>query len=40
MMACENVNTWPSAATSANVDGEEMTVYNDDHKEIGVLIKE
>ena len=40
MMACENVNTWLSAATSANVDGEEMTVYNDDHKEIGVLIKE
>jgi len=40
MMACENVNTWLSAATSANVDGEEMTVYNDDHKEIGVLIKQ
>jgi len=40
MMACENVNTWLSAATSANVDGEEMTVYNEDHKEIGALFKE
>jgi len=39
MKACENVDTWLSAATSANVDGEKMTVYNDDHKEIGVLIK-
>ena len=40
MMACENVNTWLSAATSANVDGDEMTVFNEDRKEIGVLIKE
>ncbi|WP_456826692.1 META domain-containing protein [Cellulomonas sp. P5_E12] len=40
MMACEDVNTWLSAATSANVDGEEMTVYNEDHKEIGALFKE
>ena len=39
MMACENVNTWLSAATSAKVDGEEMTVYDDKGKEIGVLIK-
>lgn len=40
MMACDNVDTWLSAATSANVDGDEMTVFNEDHKEIGVLFKE
>ena len=40
MMACENVNTWLSAATSANVDGEEMTLFNEHSKEIGVLFKE
>lgn len=39
MMACENVDTWLSAATSATVDGEEMTVFDDKGKEIGVLIK-
>ncbi|WP_456846680.1 META domain-containing protein [Cellulomonas sp. P5_C6] len=40
MKVCDNVDTWLSAAASANVDGDQMTVYNEDHKEIGALFKQ
>lgn len=39
MMACEDVDTWLSAASSATVSGDEMTVLNDKGKEIGTLEK-
>jgi len=39
MMACEDVDTWLSAASSATVSGDEMTVLDDGGKEIGTLEK-
>src|SRR3954447_21189989 len=39
MMACADVDTWLSGATSATVDGDEMTVLDEGGKEIGTLTK-
>ena len=39
MMACENVDTWLSAASSATVDGTTMTILDDNDKTIGTLEK-
>jgi len=39
MMACADVDTWLSGATSATVDGDEMTVLDEGGKEIGTLSK-
>jgi heat shock protein HslJ len=37
MMACEDVDTWLSGATSATIDGDQMTVLGDGDEEIGTL---
>jgi len=39
MMACEDVDTWLSSASSATVDGDEMTVLDENGKEVGTLTK-
>ena len=39
MMACEDVDTWLSGASSATVSGKELTVMDDKGKEIGTLEK-
>ena len=39
MMACEDVDTWLSGASSATVDGDEMTVLDENGKEVGTLKK-
>jgi len=39
MMACEDVDTWLSGASSATVDGDEMTVLDENGKEVGTLTK-
>ncbi|WP_456846155.1 META domain-containing protein [Cellulomonas sp. P5_C6] len=39
MMACADVDTWLSSATSATVSGDEMTVLDDGGKTIGTLQK-
>ncbi len=39
MMACGDVDTWLSGATSATIDGKTMTVLGDSDKKIGTLEK-
>ncbi|WP_051640072.1 META domain-containing protein [Cellulomonas sp. URHE0023] len=40
MMACADVDTWLSGASTATVDGDAMTVLGDSGKEIGTLDKQ
>jgi len=40
MMACADVDTWLSGASSATVDGDTMTVLDEKDKKIGTLEKQ
>jgi len=40
MMACGDVDTWLSGASSATVDGDTMSVLDEKGKEIGTLEKQ